>query len=167
MFSTLRFKVLVPFATHYIPSLPSWQAFFLCDSDPFLFTFCFPFSSLFISFLLRWLLWMENFSHRDYCEQKQSIILLLVCFFCCCNCCYKWKFLLQWLLWVKMKHCWNCWQLHYQGFCCITIIKFSITSLFSLWSSSWCSSKLSSQWSSCVANTCLLSYPPCIFFFFY
>jgi hypothetical protein len=23
---------------------------------------------------------MENFSHNDYCEQKQSIILLLVCF---------------------------------------------------------------------------------------
>jgi len=66
---------------------------------------------------------------------------------------------------VKMKHCWNCWQLHYQGFCYITIIKFSITSLFSLWSSSWCSSKLSSQWSSCVASTCFLSYPPCILFF--
>jgi hypothetical protein len=86
---------------------------FWCDSNPLLLTFCFPFSSLFISFLLWWLLWVENFSHSDYCEQNQSIILLLVCFVFVAIVAISEKLLLQWLLWEKMKHCWNCWQLHY------------------------------------------------------
>jgi hypothetical protein len=64
--------------------------------------------------LLWWLLWVENFSHNDYCEQKQSIILLLVCFVFVAIVVISEKLLLQWLLWVKMKHCWNCWQLHYR-----------------------------------------------------
>jgi len=142
------------------------KLFFWCDSNPLLLTFCFPFSSFFISVLLRWLLWVENFSHNDYCEQKQSIILLLVCFSFVAIVVISEKLLLHWLLWVKIKCCWNCWQLHYQGFCCITIIKFSVALLFSLWSSSWCSSKLSSGWSSYFASACFLSYPPCTFFFF-
>jgi len=128
--------------------------FFGCDSDPppyFLLSFLLFVHLIFVAIVVvsgklfsQWLLWAKT---KHYS---------LPCLF---------LFLLQLLLWVKMKHCWNCWQLHYQGFSCITIVKFSVVSLFSLWSSSWCSSKLSSQWSSCVVGTCFFSYPPCTCFF--
>lgn len=82
---------MVPFATHCIPSLLSWQAFFFGVIVIPLLTFCFPFSSLFISFLLQWLLWVENFFSQSllWTKTKHYSPPCLFCF--CCNCCCEWK----------------------------------------------------------------------------